>query len=358
MSRATKSIRTIFLAGTAILYLCLPCSTSADTPTQDDQQAIRSTQTYTNSLGIPLADPAVFYEEGAYYLYGTDQRATNQGIPVWTSTDLVHWKQRGFAFRKTEKTWTQRHFWSPELVKVGDEYYLYFSASPNRDKDYPFNMHLCVAKAKSPLGPFEEWKTPFYKATPPDEAIDQSIFMDDDGQAYMAFTRTTKTQNEIWVARLKSNLLEIDGQPSLAITPTEPWEARPWNDYRVAEGSYLFKHNGYYYLLYSANHFLDPHYCVGYATSKSPLGPWKKASNNPVLGKTDLVHGPGHGMLIASTDGKETFFVYHTHCKPGQVGPRMLSIDRVHFKKVEGGPDILTIDGPTSTPQPMPSGVK
>jgi hypothetical protein len=37
--------------------------------------------------------------------------------------------------------------------------------------------------------------------------------------------------------------------------------------------------------MYSANHFGGQHYAVGYATSSSPLGPFKKAANNPVLQK-------------------------------------------------------------------------
>ena len=68
---------------------------------------------------------------------------------------------------------------------------------------------------------------------------------------------------------------------------------------------------------------------------------------------------PGNGMFVKSPDGKELFIVYHTHFKPGQVGPRKMAIDRVRFKSARAGrPDIIVIDGPTSTPQPMPSGAK
>jgi len=38
-------------------------------------------------------------------------------------------------------------------------------------------------------------------------------------------------------------------------------------------------------MMYSANFFGGKNYAVGYATSKSPLGPFIKAGNNPVLQK-------------------------------------------------------------------------
>ena len=85
---------------------------------------------------------------------------------------------------------------------------------------------------------------------------------------------------------------------------------------------------------------------------------WEKYEGNPILSKTEAIEGPGNGMFVKSPDGTELFIVYHTHFKPGQVGPRRVAIDRVRFQEVENGPDILAIDGPTSTPQPMPSAAK
>lgn len=316
-------------------------------------------QTYTNPLGVPVADPFVYYEDGMYYLYGTDeQRGSAYGFPVLTSKHLVNWEYKGYAFHKTDDTWSQHNFWGPEVIKKDGEYYMYYNASPNKTPDPPFNMHLCIAKASSPLGPFREVKAPFYKAPPPDEAIDQNVFIDDNGQGYLVFTQVLFGRNDIRIVKLKDNLMEFDGEPVIAVIPTDPWEARPWQGHKVAEGGYMFKRDEYYYLLYTANHFLDPHYSMGYATSKNPLGPWKKYEGNPILSKTETVHGPGNGMLVKSPDGTETFLVYHTHCKPGQVSPRQAAIDRVRFKKVKNGPDIIVIEGPTSTAQPIPSNKK
>lgn len=116
-----------------------------------------------------------------------------------------------------------------------------------------------------------------------------------------------------------------------------------------------FKKDGTYYMMYSANHFGDQYYAVGYATAKSPLGPYKKAANNPILQKNTeqggSVTGTGHNSIAYSPDGKEMFCVYHA--RTAQTGDeRVVCIDRMEVK--DGTIKIL---GPTTTPQKVPSGV-
>lgn len=56
------------------------------------------------------------------------------------------------------------------------------------------------------------------------------------------------------------------------IRPTQPWESHAGEGHVVAEGAFVLKHPGPYYLTYTANHFLDPNYAIGYAVSEFPLG--------------------------------------------------------------------------------------
>lgn len=64
----------------------------------------------------------------------------------------------------------------------------------------------------------------------------------------------------------------------------------------------MLRHNGLYYMMYSANYFGGANYAVGYAVSEHPLGPFEKASNNPVLEKNvekgGIVTGTGHNMAL------------------------------------------------------------
>jgi hypothetical protein len=106
--------------------------------------------------------------------------------------------------------------------------------------------------------------------------------------------------------------------------------------------------------MYSSNCYCGKKYAVGYATSKSPTGPFVKYKGNPVLSaEYAQVSGTGHHAVVASPDGKEQYIVYHSHIdvKKGG-GSRQLNIDRMGFR-----PDgTIYVDGPTTTDQPKPSG--
>ena len=44
----------------------------------------------------------------------------------------------------------------------------------------------------------------------------------------------------------------------------------------------MLKHKGTYYLMYSGTGADSPNYGIGYATSKSPTGPFVKYAGNPI----------------------------------------------------------------------------
>jgi GH43 family beta-xylosidase len=136
---------------------------------------------------------------------------------------------------------------------------------------------------------------------------------------------------------------------------SQPWERVNWAHNRCNEGPTVFRHGKKYYMTYSANDTSSPNYGIGYAIASNPLGPWKKGSANPVLATNKAVgaSGPGHNSLVLSPDGKEMFIVYHTHADANHPSmDRVVNIDRVHISSS----GILTVDGPTRSPQPMPSG--
>lgn len=314
-------------------------------------------ETFCNPLQVQVADPFVLKYKGMYYLYGTHDRNAHHGFPVYTSRDLAHWQWRGWAFEKSEATWSRFNFWGPEVRAVDGRFLMFYNASPGPDPGPPHNMHLCIAESDSPLGPFRELRAPFFAPDGPDEAIDQNLLIDDDGRGYLYWTCVTQGRNDIRVFPLAEDYLSIAGEARLCIRPEQPWESHAWEGHVVAEGATVIKHDGRYYLIYCANHFMDRHYAIGYATAEHPLGPWRKAANNPIIARTDAVAGPGNGMVVESPDGSERFMVYHTHQSPRELGWRQLAIDRVRLvEDPRGGPDLLVCDGPTAQPQPLPSG--
>jgi len=123
-------------------------------------------------------------------------------------------------------------------------------------------------------------------------------------------------------------------------------------DRRWEEGSTTFKLGRTYYLTYSANNWESPSYGVGYATARSPLGPFKKYAGNPILHQDPTIgmYSTGHGSLAFSPDRSEMYYVHHARPTP-DAGRRRLYTERM---TVSGG--VLDIDQSTSD-RPVPSGV-
>ncbi len=149
------------------------------------------------------------------------------------------------------------------------------------------------------------------------------MFKDSDGKYYLYHVRFNKG-NYLWVAefdlpngRLKSETLKK------CFDITDSWEAT--TNYNssppVMEGPTVVKMDDIYYLFYSANHFRNIDYAVGYATSKSPYGPWEKYAGNPIIHRS-IVHenGSGHGDLFHGPDGRY-YYVYHVHNSDSIVQP-------------------------------------
>ena len=84
--------------------------------------------------------------------------------------------------------------------------------------------------------------------------------------------------------------------------------------------------------------------------SEHTLGPFEKASNNPVLEKNvekgGIVTGTGHNSVTWSKDGKQMYCVYHGRTqKTGDE--RVVFIDKMRID--ENG--LLVVEGPTTDPQ-------
>jgi GH43 family beta-xylosidase len=149
---------------------------------------------------------------------------------------------------------------------------------------------------------------------------------------------------------MSDDLLSLDEENEKFIfRASEEWELQ---DCSVVEGPFVLKHNGKYYLTYSANHYRSPDYAIGVAIADNPYGPFVKYANNPILHKTKDVHGTGHHSFFYTEDGKELVCVYHRHFSTTEVQPRLVCVDRAAFVPAEdGGADILTVYGPSTEEQ-------
>src|SRR5215218_7013562 len=83
--------------------------------------------TYANPLDVILADPFVLRQGDTYYLYGTTD--AKLGFRVFTSSNLIDWRERGFAFHKKRSDFGNRNFWAPEVFEHKGKFYLHYTAS-------------------------------------------------------------------------------------------------------------------------------------------------------------------------------------------------------------------------------------
>ncbi len=281
---------------------------------------------------LPIADPYIMLYKGTYYAYGT----STDGFEVYKSTDLKRWTRGGQLALSPKDSWGKKWFWAPEVyyIKSKKKFYMFYSVEE----------HICVATSDSPEGPFvQDTKEPIWE----EKSIDTSLFIDDDGTPYLYFVRFTDG-NVVWVAEMTSDLKHIKRETLTQCVKAEaPWELKlP----KVAEGPSVMKRKGTYYLIYSANGYTSQDYAVGYATAKSPYGPWKKYEGNPILVRggdvpADLV-GLGHGAPFRAKD-KKYRYVFHAHWSKDEVHPRTSYIYDFSFSK-DG---VITIGGDLIRPE-------
>ena len=312
--------------------------------------------TYTNPVGEPpvrMGDPFVLRTDGGYYLFGTTR--TNEGFEYFQSEDLVHWRRGGWALRKTDTSWATGLFWAPEVCHYRERFYMVYSGRVRGGSAWQMRMALAVSDR--PEGPYEDRHAPWFDFGY--SAIDGHIFVDDDGKPYLYFSRNGSrdgySYGVVCGVALADDLSRPLGEPVSLLEPGQPWERVNWDTNRCNEGPAVIKHNGTYYMTYSANNTSSPAYGIGVATAKYPLGPWTKFAGNPIVSSDPStgVSGPGHNSITSSPDGTELFMVYHEHEDAANpAGPRVVCIDRLFFD-ADGN---LRLNGPTRMPQPMPSG--
>lgn len=297
--------------------------------------AARPARTYRNPVidRIGPADPHVIRHQGTYYLYPTTD---GKGYDVFVSKDLVHWEQKPKCF-----TDPRGGAWAPDVfhhAKGDGRFYLYYTVNREAGARGGLNKVIGVAVADSPLGPFQD------KGTLAEHAIDAHLFADDDGKLYL-YHVDLAGGFKILVQPMADPLTK-QGASAEVIRPTVDWERKKG---AVTEGPWMLKHKGVYHLMYSGSGADGPDYAIGYATAKSPLGPFTKHPGNPIAKRGNGVFGPGHHCVVTRPDGK-LWMVYHQQNSEETGWKRFLAIDPLWFD--EQG--ILHARTTRGTDQPAP----
>ena len=238
------------------------------------------------------ADPHIAVFDGTFYIYPTTDgtegwRSTS--FRTWSSRDLVNWTDEGVILDlPRDLTWADLHAWAPAIATKDGKYYYYYSAAQN----------VGVGVADRPEGPFRDplgkplvAKTDF----PRMQAIDPMVFVDDDGSAYLYWG-----QGRCKAVKLNDDMISFDMAAVRDITPPG-----------YNEGPFVHRRNGTYYLSWSEYDTRDPRYSVAYGTGDSPLGPFTKAAENPILRQRGPVKGAGHHSIVQIPGRDEWVIAYH-----------------------------------------------
>lgn len=230
------------------------------------------------------ADPAPVVFNDTIFLYTThdEDDADNFKMFDWrlyTSTDMVNWTDRGAVASLKDFPWVQGEngAWAEQVIERNGKYYMYC----------PIHCQgIGVLMADSPYGPF---KDPLGKPLVKQESwydIDPTVFIDDDGQAYMYWGNPI-----LYGAKLNENMISFDGEiTNFGTLPT------------YQEGPWFFKRNGKYYLAFASTCCPEG---IGYAMSEGPMGPWE--TKGYIMRPTERTRG-NHPGVILDYKGKNYVF--------------------------------------------------
>ena len=322
----------MFSSRLPLMALVFAAATAANCFAAEKSPAVES---YRNPILQGAADPDVLEVDGTYYLYPTFRTS---GYDVWTSTDLTEWKHKGRVF-----TDPRGGAWAPDVFhhRNGDgKFYLYYTDDDPADPDNMLGKQIGVAVADSPLGPFRD------RSVLATGAIDAHLYQDDDGKLYLYYVEI-RGGFKIFVQPMKDPLTP-EGERTEVIRPTEPWEMISGH---VTEGPFILKRDGTYYLMYSGTGADSPNYAIGYATSKSPVGPFTKYEGNPIAHRRDGIFGPGHHCVVTGPDQK-LWMIYHQKYNDGTNYARFVAVDPLWFD--DDGVIHATVSRDTDEPGPKP----
>lgn len=209
------------------------------------------------------ADPAPLVHDGVVYLYTGHDEDDARGFRMldwqcYSSTDMVNWTDHGaFASLKTFPWANQDNgAWASQVIERNGKFYFYATVFA------PGNA-IAVAVADTPTGPFKDaLGGPLVSGR---GFIDPSVFIDDDGQAYLYWGNPN-----LWYVKLNEDMISTSGEivkePALAKEPGKP------DPFHYQEGPWVYKRNGRYYNAYASTCCPEG---IGYAMSDSPAGPWQ-----------------------------------------------------------------------------------
>ena len=223
------------------------------------------------------ADPAPLVYDGKVFLYTTHDEDDARGYEfkmkdwlLYTSEDMVNWEDHGAVASLKDFKWYDgdNGAWAEQVIERNGKFYMYC----------PIHGHgIGVLVADSPYGPFHDpigkplvWQKEHWYD------IDPSVWIDDDGQAYMYWGNP-----HTYYIKLNEDMISTSG---------EIQQLPHINDYQ--EGPWIYKKNAKYYLAFASTCCPEG---IGYAMSDKITGPWEYKGH--VMNHTYKTRGNHPGII-------------------------------------------------------------
>lgn len=264
--------------------------------------------TYSNPIiDADFPDPSVIHVPGdGYYAYATHDEIslTINNIQLCKSDDFINWSEPVGALTELP-TWakTCNKFWAPQVVKVGNQYRLYYAAEPDT-KD---GMCLAMAVSNEPHGftdigkPLAQVPGSTYKM------IDPCFFYD---------VKSGKNLLYYGSAHEPISVVEIaDDGYSFISKPVNVLFPKPGVQFEsLREGAfvtYQSKFDRYFLWVSGDNTWAENGYAVSVFWSADPMEEFQPIPGNHILLKPNVKwDSPGQNCIFTDAE-KNDWIIYH-----------------------------------------------
>jgi arabinoxylan arabinofuranohydrolase len=255
------------------------------------------------------SDPAPFVSNGTMYLVTThDENVAGQPCTAvagytlckwytFSSTDMVNWTDHGVVATWSTFSWASTAAWAPQAIPRNGKFYIYVPLSNKSGATV-----IGVGVATSPIGPYQDaigqpLVTSGCSGGTGD--IDPTVFIDDDGQAYLYFGRSVPGY-----VKLNSDMISYSGGIQCPTVNTQSFGPAPSAGgfpSQYEEGPWIMKHGGTYFLGYAANNIPED---IAYSKATAPGGPFTyvgtimKASGASFTNHTGIIDFNGHSYFF------------------------------------------------------------
>ncbi|PWJ63802.1 Carbohydrate binding module (family 6) [Fibrobacter sp. UWB15] len=240
----------------------------------------------------PDPAPVVFGDTLCTYS-GNDEGGsffTMHGWRVSCTTDMVNWTDMNTLILEAgdfNGSAKKNGDWASQCIRRNDKYYYYVTVESTRG-----GRAINVGVSDKKEGPFKDALNGKHLAGPNWDYIDPTVFIDDDGQAWLYWGNP-----KLYYCPLKENMIECASEIKVSDMST-------FNG-KYTEGPWIHKRGKKYYMIYAAGGIPES---IDYSWSDSPTGPW--TYKGVIMPKNE----PGAAFTVHSgiVDFKgRSFFFYH-----------------------------------------------